>query len=136
MAGGRYDGLVESMGGPATAGVGWAAGIERLSMLVKEYNDKKNIVAVIPVGPDMELHALILTDRLRKNGFHTDHGFRGNLSKRFKKAHQLEARCAVIIGSEELSRGNVTVRDLDSGGQEEVSMANLESYLSSSKRLT
>lgn len=130
LAGGRYDGLVGSMGGPTTAGVGWAAGIERLSMLVNEYKEKKDIIAVVPVGQDMEMHAVILTDRLRKKGFHADCEFRGNLSKRLKKAHQANASCAVIIGDEELSRGNVTVRDFDSGGQEEISIENLESHLS------
>jgi len=133
LAGGRYDGLIKSMGGPATAGVGWAAGIERLSMLVDEHKDKKNVIVVIPVGPDMETQAFILANRLRKSGFYTDYVFRGNLSKRLKKAHQLEARYAVIIGSEELSMGNVTIRDLDSGRQEEISKDNLESYLSCSK---
>ncbi len=129
LAGGRYDGLVKTMGGPATAGVGWAAGIERLAMLVGEVESEAKIIAVVPVGPDMEAQAFALTQELRGAGFCADLAFRGNISKRLKRANRMGAVCAVLLGGEEASRNNVTVRDLGSGDQQEVSQEGLQAHL-------
>jgi len=129
LAGGRYDGLVETMGGPATAGVGWAAGIERLSMLVGDVAADGNTIAVVPIGSEMETAAFVLTHKLRDAGFRTDMAFRGNMSKRLKRAHRLGAVCAVILGDEEAGRNSVKVRDLGSGEQQEVNQENLHAHL-------
>lgn len=129
LAGGRYDGLVETMGGPATAGVGWAAGIERLAMLVGGLEAEGQVIAVVPVGPDMEAEAFALTQTLRGGGLRTDLAFRGNLSKRLKRANRIGAVCAVLVGGEEAARGNVTVRDLGTGEQQEVNREGLEAHL-------
>ena len=82
LAGGRYDGLVETMGGPKTPGVGWAAGIERLTMLDGTENKAARAVAVIPVGADAEAEAFKITQRLRREGIAAEMGFSGNLSRR------------------------------------------------------
>lgn len=124
MAGGRYDGLVSQMGGPATPGVGWAAGIERLAMLVQETLAAKRPIAVIPMGD--EAAALILAQRLRHAGFTTELGFSGNLKKRMNRANKLGARAAVILGEDEAARQAAIVRDLDSGEQQEVPLSDLE----------
>ena len=91
VAGGRYDGLVETMGGPPTPGVGWAAGVERLAMLVGDVAAEGYTIAVVPVGADMEAAGFVLTQQLRDAGFRTDMAFRGNLSKRLKRANKLGA---------------------------------------------
>ena len=82
MAGGRYDGLIKTMGGPATAGVGWAAGVERLSMLLADEVAAERPVAMIPAGNDpmIKREAMILTERLRRAGFAVDLGFSGNMA--------------------------------------------------------
>ena len=129
LAGGRYDGLVETMGGPATAGVGWAAGIERLAMLVGGVAADGNTIAVVPIGPEMEAAAFVLTQKLRDAGFRTDMAFRGNMSKRLKRAHRLGAVCAVLLGEEEAGRNSVTLRDLGSGEQQDVTQENLHAHL-------
>ena len=67
MAGGRYDGLMEMMGGPATPGVGWAAGIERLSMLADAPPAAPRPVAVVPMGEAAEAAALTLAETLRRD---------------------------------------------------------------------
>jgi len=129
VAGGRYDGLVETMGGPPTPGVGWAAGVERLAMLVGDVAAEGYTIAVVPVGADMEAAGFVLTQQLRDAGFRTDMAFRGNLSKRLKRANKLGAVCAVLLGEEEAGRDCVTVRDLGSGEQQEVGNAELLAHL-------
>ncbi len=129
MGGGRYDGLVGIMGGPETPGVGWAAGIERLALLLENPPAAPRPIAVVPVGADMAAEALKLAVGLRRDGHVVELGYGGNLAKRLKRANKLNARAAVIIGTDELARRAVTLRDLDSGEQEEVPVAALEERL-------
>ena len=120
MAGGRYDGLIATMGGPDTPGVGWAAGIERLSMLCGEPPKARRPVALVPLGAAAEARALPLAETLRGSGLRIDLGFGGNLSRRMRRADRLDAVAAVLIGDDELARGVATVKDMDSGDQAEV----------------
>jgi histidyl-tRNA synthetase len=120
LAGGRYDGLVELMGGPAMAGVGWAAGIERLALLIAEPPPPRRPVALMPLGEAGEALALTMAETLRGAGFAVDLGYSGNLSRRMRRANRANARAAVLIGDDEVARNVVTVRDLDSGEQAEV----------------
>jgi histidyl-tRNA synthetase len=125
MAGGRYDGLVGQMGGPATPGIGWAAGVERLSMLMGDTLEApRRPVAVIPMGEGDA--ALLVAHRLRQAGYAVEMGYSGNMKKRLARANKANARAAVILGEDELSRQAATVRDLDSGEQEEVPLSELE----------
>jgi histidyl-tRNA synthetase len=122
IGGGRYDGLVELMGGPATPGVGWAAGIERLAMLIAEPPGPPRPIAVVPIGQAAEPIALTLAEGLRNNGCAVDLGYSGNVARRMRRANRVNARAAVLIGENEISRNVVTLRDLDSGEQLEVPM--------------
>ena len=127
LAGGRYDGLVETMGGPATPGVGWAAGVERLSMLIAEPPAPARPVAVIPIGPEAERAALAAARDLRHANVPVDLAFRGNLTRRMKRANKVNARAALLIGEAELARGVATLRDFDSGEQSEIALTELVS---------
>lgn len=129
MGGGRYDGLVEMMGGPAMPGVGWAAGIERLAMLIAEPPTPPRPVAVVPVGQAGEQIALKIAEGLRDAGLAVDVGYSGNPARRMRRANKLGARVAVLIGDDEIGRGVAAVRDLDSGEQTEVPIAELPSWL-------
>jgi histidyl-tRNA synthetase len=129
MAGGRYDGLVETMGGQPTPGVGWAAGIERLSMLVENVPDAPRPLALVPLGETAEAKALILAEGLRRAGFSVDLGYSGNMKKRMKRANKIAARAAVILGEDELAQSAAMVRDLDSGEQELVPLDKLADSL-------
>jgi histidyl-tRNA synthetase len=129
MGGGRYDGLVGLMGGPEMAGVGWAAGIERLAMLIDEPAVAERPVAIIPVGDSAEPVALRLAEELRRAGLSVDQSYSGNLGKRMKRANKIAARFAVLLGDDELARGVAGLRDLDSGAQEEVPLAGLRDRL-------
>jgi histidyl-tRNA synthetase len=129
MAGGRYDGLIAEMGGPLTPGIGWAGGIERIGSLIAEPLAPARPIAIVPIGTAAEREGLIIADRLRRGGFAIDLGYSGNLGKRLKRANKLNARAAIILGSDELAKGAATLRDLDSGLQEEVPVAALEERL-------
>ena len=129
MGGGRYDGLVELMGGPAMAGVGWAAGIERLAMLIAEPPVPRRPVALVPIGDEAEVFALVLAEELRNAGLVVELGYSGNLQRRMRRADRIGARAAVLLGDDELARGAATVRDLDSGAQSEVPLDALAARL-------
>jgi histidyl-tRNA synthetase len=123
MAGGRYDGLVEEMGGPATPSVGWAAGVERLSMLLAATPAAPRPVAVIPVSEAQEAAALALIRTLRASGVVAEIAYKGNLKRRMERANKLSARAALILGETEVAEGVVQLRDLDAGTQESLPVA-------------
>lgn len=125
LAGGRYDGLVEALGGPPTPGVGWAAGIERLSMLVAAPPVPHVTVAVVPMGGPAETAAQGVLAQLRRAGIAADMAFRGNVKKRMQKANAGGARLAVILGEDELVKGEVALKDLVAGTQETVPLHRL-----------
>ncbi len=129
LGGGRYDGLVELLGGPSTPGVGWAGGIERLAMLLEETPAAAPPIAVVPIGPAAEAPALSLTQDLRRAGYAVDLGFSGNPGKRMKRANRLSARAAILLGEDELAQNAATVRDLESGKQELIPLDALSEHL-------
>jgi len=129
MAGGRYDGLVEEMGGPPTPAVGWAAGIERLAMLLEDPPRPPATVAVVPVGDSAEAAALDMLQALRHAGIRAEMAYRGNLRRRMERANRIGARAAVIIGDDDIARGVAQVKDLASGEQEAVPVAEIADRL-------
>ena len=129
LAGGRYDGLVRTLGGPDVPAVGWAGGVERLSMLCRVELEPPRPVAIIPIGAAADATARLLAHQLRHAGHIVELGYRGNLSRRLRRANKLGAKLAVLLGEDELARAAATVRDLDSGEQTEVSIDSIEDYL-------
>lgn len=129
MAGGRYDGLVEEMGGPPTPAVGWAAGVERLAMLIAPPPPPPAPVAVIPVGEEAEEAAIGVLTALRGAGIRAEMAFRGTLRRRLERADRIGARAAVILGGAELAAGQAQVKDLASGAQRAVPIADLATVL-------
>lgn len=129
LAGGRYDGLMEQMGGRPTPGIGWAAGVERLAMMVGDVTGAVRPIAVVPVGDDAGRAAMKIAQTLREVGYHVDLGYSGNMGKRMKRADKLNAIATVILGEDELARDAATVRDMQSGEQTEVPLVELDSHL-------
>ncbi len=129
MAGGRYDGLVAEMGGPVTPAVGWAAGIERLSMLMEAAPSAPSSVAVIPVGDAAEAVAIDILQALRSNGIRAEIAYRGNLKRRMERANKTGARAAVILGDDDIAAGVAQVKDLTSGTQDAVPFSHIPSRL-------
>jgi histidyl-tRNA synthetase len=129
MAGGRYDGLVAEMGGPPTPAVGWAAGIERLSMLLAAPPDPVAPVAVVPVGEAAEAAALDILQALRRAGIRAEMAYRGNLRRRMERANRIGARAAVLIGEDDLAAGVAQVKNLATGVQQAVPIAEVPARL-------
>ena len=129
IAGGRYDGLIETLGGKPTPGIGWAGGIERLAMLATDIPSPLRPVAIIPIGDAAEKPAATLAHDLRLRGVVIEMAFKGNVGKRMKRANKSHARAAVLIGEDELARNVCTLRDLDAGEQQEVALDDLARVL-------
>ena len=114
--GGRYDGLVESLGGPATAGVGFALGLDRTLLAC----DDEGVFAAPPTAVDVfvvdttgGLQAMQITGQLRAAGLRVDRAFENrSMKSQMKAADRSGASFAVIIGSNELDSGTVVVRPL------------------------
>jgi histidyl-tRNA synthetase len=117
LGGGRYDGLIENLGGKATPAVGWAAGIERLAMLVDAPAAENVDVAIIPVSDGQQLLATEIASHFRRSGRSAELAYRGNLKKRLAKANHIGARWVIIIGEDEVAMGEAVVRDLKNGEQ-------------------
>ncbi|HEX8223012.1 MAG TPA: histidine--tRNA ligase [Allosphingosinicella sp.] len=125
IAGGRYDGLMESLGGPHTPAVGWAAGIERLGMLIEQPARPGVAAALVPLGAAAETAAIGLVAQLRRSGIACEMAYKGNMKRRMQKADASGARFAIILGDDELARGEAAVKDLTTGEQKSVALDRL-----------
>jgi histidyl-tRNA synthetase len=114
IAGGRYDYLVEELGGPPTPALGFAAGIERLALLIKELPPEKPLILVIPFGGEREkAHALKVAQKLREHGLRVELSYReGKLRKQFEFANKIGAHFTVVVGENELKEGKYPLKNL------------------------
>ena len=125
--GGRYDNLAEAIGGPHVPGVGFAAGVDRILMVMEQQGcsfGAEPALDVYGIAMDRDSRAgiLHLLDLLRRNGISADMDFsERSMKAQMKSASARKARLACILGESELERGTVTVKDLDSGEQKEIS---------------
>ena len=120
LAGGRYDGLVAELGGPPVPAIGWAAGIERLALLLETSPAAATPIAVIPLTDAAEPAALAALQSLRHAGHAAEIAYRGNPKRRFERAARIAAHAQVVIGDDELARGVASVRA--NGAQQDVSL--------------
>lgn len=136
-AGGRYDGLVQELGGPAIPGVGFAIGVERLTLLLRAKETAK------PAGPALFIAwvgeaardwAFPLAQRLRRNGIAVEiEGEKRSLKSQMRRADKLKAASVVIVGEDELHKGKAVLRDMGSKRQEELTVAEIEAELMARK---
>jgi len=118
MSGGRYDGLVEQLGGPNVPGIGWGAGIDRLAMLLDQ--PPAVVPSIIVIGAE---RAIEVAAYLRGHGFKTEIAFQNNLKNALKYANRLNAKWAVIANSDSL-----LVKNLDDGAQVEATLDGLRKH--------
>lgn len=136
--GGRYDGLVEQLGGHATTGVGFAMGLERLLLLVQQVNPNIELPAAVDIylihqGEGTTEASFQLAEKLRSALPQQRimlHCSGGNFKKQFKRADKLGAKFALVIGEAELAQQRVVLKNLMEGNQLELGMDELVSYLS------
>jgi len=129
LAGGRYDGLIESLGGNPTPGVGWAAGIERLGMLIDEPEAPEVDAVIVPLSDAVQDRAVELLASLRQWGLTVDMAYKGNTKRRLAKADAVGATFAIIIGEDELSKGVAAVKVLADGTQFETPLESISDAL-------
>ncbi|MFN3598402.1 MAG: histidine--tRNA ligase [Aquificaceae bacterium] len=123
IAGGRYDYLVEELGGPPTPAIGFAVGIERLSMLLKDLPMEDPLYVVIPFGDVMD-YAFLVAKLLRSEGKRVELSYkRGGLKKQLELANKLGARYVIIIGEEEKAGGFYTLKYMETGEQLKIELA-------------
>ena len=125
LGGGRYDGLAEMLGGPAVAGVGWAAGIERLAMLAGDAAAVTPQVAMLSTDPESGLAAFQLAERLRDTGVDIEFPSAGAIGKNLRRAARSNIKLAIILGGDEMAKNTVQLRDLTTGTQTEIATADL-----------
>lgn len=117
IAGGRYDGLVEELGGPATPAIGFAMGIERLAMLLPDEKRAVPDVAVVALGDSVKGYTLKLASELRERGLATVYCGGGSAKRQFRMADREGARFVLVAGDDEMSRGVVTLKQMGTGEQ-------------------
>ena len=124
--GGRYDGLVKELGGSDTVGIGFAAGIERLLLLLENTgvqipNDQSVDIYIANMGEEEGEKAFELAKNLRDNGItcEFDHMERG-IKAQFKYADKIGAKYVGVIGSDELAKGNIKIKKMEDGSEQDV----------------
>lgn len=130
LSGGRYDGLITMMGGPATPGVGWGAGIDRLALLYMDKHKNTPVkgtptIGVVPLDSAMENEAARIMDALRTAGVPAQMPYTGNLSKRLKKLERFNCVGAIIVGGTEETLSQVQFKNFINGEQKPVAKSEL-----------
>ena len=120
--GGRYDGLVETLGGPHTPAVGWAMGVERLNSLIPQLESSKIDYFVVS---DNQIEAVKLVSKLRDNGYKVEFDYTcRKFSKQLEKASKI-ANKAIILGEDEIENNYLTIKNLETAEQEKVLFENI-----------
>ncbi|RJG40244.1 histidine--tRNA ligase [Motilimonas pumila] len=137
-AGGRYDGLVEQLGGKATPGVGFAMGMERLVLMLEELELNQDIAAEVDiytvlVGAGTDIQGMLLAEQVRNQLPELkvmNHCGGGNFKKQMKRADKSGARLALILGESELEQKQVTIKDLTGKNEQQtVAMAEVSTHI-------
>ncbi len=133
--GGRYDLLSEQFGGPPTPAIGFAAGIERL-LLVMQAQDKLNNdenfldVYICTMGEKASHISMTWLQKLRKLGLRVDRDFlKRSVKAQMRDAHRQNAKIVLLLGDNEIENKSFSVKDMDSGKQSEISLKDIEKYL-------
>ena len=131
--GGRYDELVENLGGKPTPGIGFAAGIERLLLASRSEHKQENIqIYIVGIGDSVRATLITLAENLRKNNFKTSFDYlRRSMKAQMREANKLGARYAIILGEDELKDKSVIIKDLSTSDQEKIALDSLEKHMKS-----
>ena len=134
--GGRYDKLVEEMGGPDVPGIGFAVGLERLLLALEGQNlipncPQKSSVYIVALGEKAEIEGLKIQGELREKGVMTYMDLQEkSLKGQMKQAGKVQSIYAVIIGEHEIEQGKATVKHMQTGEQSEISFSQVADYIS------
>ena len=131
--GGRYDYLVEELGGDPTPAIGFAAGMERLILSLDDQKDeiyKKPFIYFITLGNDaIKASAMIINSlRIKQNLTVISNSLRKNLKAQMKEANKLNVSYVIILGDDEIKNNSAIIKDMDSGNQESVNLQDIEDF--------
>jgi histidyl-tRNA synthetase len=132
--GGRYDGLVKTLGGKATPGIGFAAGMERILLAMGNFDSNINNTQLYIVGLGDTVRPVVvkLAEDLRQNNIRTNFDpLRRSLKAQMREANKADARYAILIGDQELESGEVELKDLSTGDQEKIALDKLVDHINS-----
>ncbi|MDR2825186.1 MAG: histidine--tRNA ligase [Deltaproteobacteria bacterium] len=125
--GGRYDGLIASLGGPETPGIGFACGLERLKLLLPEGPEAIPDFYIAVLEEQALNAAMLLAQKLRKKGLIGESSFNsGRIKNQLRKASANKARYCLLLGGNELARGTVIVKNMQSGEQIEKKLSEID----------
>lgn len=129
--GGRYDGLIEEVGGPATPGIGFAMGMERVLLALESQNllpQEQESIDVFAVCPQQEIFPDVFKTviNLRRAGFKAEFDFQGRSMKaQMKQANKTNAKYVLIFGEDEFARGQVVLRNMSNSEQTEIAITDI-----------
>ena len=129
LGGGRYDGLISSLGGPEIPGIGWAAGIERISMLMEKIDTEVNNIHIAITDEKFKNHLIKIIKYLRENKISFYWNYKYNLKKSLSKANLNNANYIIIIGENEFNKDFFTLKKLRSGEQFEVNINKIKKLI-------
>jgi histidyl-tRNA synthetase len=127
-AGGRYDGLISQLGGPAIPGIGFAMGVERVALLLGEKDfSRQPDLFIATLGDDERAVAFQLMIQLLQNGVRVEMDYEGkSLKSQMRRAAKLGARYSVVIGESEVASGSAVFKRMADGGQVEAALGSTE----------
>nr|MCS5641334.1 His/Gly/Thr/Pro-type tRNA ligase C-terminal domain-containing protein [Candidatus Neomarinimicrobiota bacterium] len=133
--GGRYDNLVELLGGKPTPAIGFAAGVERILIALNEEipQSEKNEcdIYIITMIQDSIKTGMVIANQLRQSGFRVEmDSLRRSMKSQLREANKMGARYTAILGEEELKRKKVTIKDMGTGDQQTIEIDSIHSFFS------
>ncbi len=129
IGGGRYNGLIKTLGGKDIPGVGWAGGIERIMLLMNGISQKEADIHIAILDPGFKIHAIKIYDFLIKNNFSVYWNYKYNLKKSLSFANEKKINYLIIIGENEKANNNFSLKNLSNGKQIIVNIDNILNYL-------
>ena len=129
IGGGRYNGLIKTLGGKDIPGIGWAGGIERIMLLMKDVIETTEVIHLSIKDSTLKKHALKIYDHLIKSNLSVYWNYKYNLKKSLSLASEKKAKYIVIVGEEEKNNNNYVLKNLLNGDQKTVNLNNILDHI-------
>ncbi len=134
LGGGRYDGLIKVLGGPDVPGIGWAAGIERIALLMESEKKLNSTIHIAVTNEKFKDYFIHLQKYLSENRISYYWNYKYNLKKSFTKANVLSASHMIIVGENEFNGNFFTIKNLITGEQKEIKLNQIFNHLNDKSR--
>ncbi len=129
IGGGRYNGLIKTLGGKDIPGIGWAGGIERIMLLLNDVNVITEDIHLCIKDPSLKKHALKIYDYLTKNNFSVYWNYKYNLKKSLSLASEKKVKYVIIVGEEEKKHNNYILKNLSNGEQKALNLNDVLNHI-------